>query len=128
MPVPAMHGLPVDGSFWICCCDTEKLLVQIYHGHLGHVYETWANSRRRHLDFPVEIAAALAAGKIDWITVTSSAIARSLVGLFGDDLERAKLAAISPLTADVLSAAGYSPTVVAEQYTTEGLLYALGNG
>ena len=42
-------------------------------------------------------------GKIDWITVTSSAIARSVVRLFGDDLKRSRLAAISPLTAEVLS-------------------------
>ena len=46
-----------------------------------------------------DVAAALAAGRIDWVTVTSSAIAKSLVNLFGDDLRRAKLAAVSPLTA-----------------------------
>jgi len=72
-----------------------------------------------------EIAAALAKGKIDWITVTSSAIARSLVQMFGEDLKKSKLAAISPLTAGVLTEAGYPPTVVAQQYTTEGLLDAI---
>ena len=46
-----------------------------------------------------EIAAALEAGEIDWVTVTSSAIARSLVNLAGDSLKRTKLVAISPLTA-----------------------------
>jgi uroporphyrinogen III methyltransferase/synthase len=44
------------------------------------------------------IAAMLAAGGIDWITVTSSSIARSLVNLFGDKLRQAKLASISPVT------------------------------
>lgn len=72
-----------------------------------------------------EIAAALATGEINWITVTSSAIARSLVQLFGDSLRNAKLAAISPLTAGVLKEAGHPPTVVAEEYTTEGLLRAI---
>jgi len=74
-----------------------------------------------------EVSAALADGNIDWITVTSSAIARSLVQLFGDDLTQAKLAAISPLTADILAGAGYRPAVVASQYTTEGLLEAILN-
>ncbi len=69
-----------------------------------------------------EILDALRAGQIDWVTVTSSAIARSLVGLFGDSLRQTKLAAISPLTAAVLDEAGYAPTVVADDYTTEGLL------
>ncbi|QEG32785.1 uroporphyrinogen-III C-methyltransferase [Bythopirellula goksoeyrii] len=67
----------------------------------------------------------LRAGKIDWITVTSSAIARSLVQMFGDELRKAKLAAISPLTAEVLSEAGYPAGVVAGEYTTDGLLLAI---
>ncbi len=72
----------------------------------------------------VEIVDALEAGQIDWVTVTSSAIARSLVNLFGDALRQTKLAAISPLTAGVLDEAGFATAVVAEEYTSEGLLRA----
>ncbi len=72
-----------------------------------------------------DIAAALAEGRIDWVTVTSSAIARSLVRLFGDDLKRSRLAAISPLTAEVLTEAGFPPAVVATEYTTDGLIGAI---
>lgn len=72
-----------------------------------------------------EIAESLQAGQVDWITVTSSAIARSLISLFGENLKQAKLAAISPLTAGVLAEAGYAPTVVASQYTTDGLVAAI---
>ena len=72
-----------------------------------------------------DVAAALAAGKIDWVTVTSSAIARSLVRMFGDALHQAQLAAISPLTAEVLSRAGFPPAVVAKEYTVAGLLQAI---
>jgi uroporphyrinogen III methyltransferase/synthase len=71
------------------------------------------------------ITRALAAGQIDWITVTSSAIARSLVGLFGARLRQSNLAAISPLTADVLTKAGYPPRAVATEYTGEGLVEAI---
>lgn len=71
------------------------------------------------------IAQALADGKVTYTTVTSSAIARSLVQLFGDDLHRTRLAAISPLTASVLAEHGVSPSVVAETYTTDGLVNAI---
>lgn len=71
------------------------------------------------------IAQALRAGEIEWVTVTSSAIARSLVALFGGDLRCARLLAISPLTAGVLHELGFPPATVAQQYTTEGLVNAL---
>lgn len=71
------------------------------------------------------IADALAAGSIDWIMVTSSASARSLVNLFGDNLQQASLVAISPLTGGVLTELGYPPAVVADEYTSEGMITAL---
>jgi uroporphyrinogen III methyltransferase/synthase len=73
------------------------------------------------------VAAALRAGQIDWITVTSSAIARSLGRLFGEDLRRAKLASISPLTSGVLRELGESPAVEAAEYTMAGLVAAIVN-
>lgn len=72
-----------------------------------------------------DVAAALAAGRVDWITVTSSAIARSLVRLFGDDLRRAGLASISPITSDALRELGHEPAVEAARYTMDGLVEAL---
>ncbi|MEM1304582.1 MAG: uroporphyrinogen-III synthase, partial [Planctomycetota bacterium] len=72
-----------------------------------------------------DVARKLSAGEIDWATVTSSAIAKSLVNLFGEGLRNARLAAISPLTAGVLSDAGFEPAAVAEQYTTDGLIDAM---
>jgi uroporphyrinogen III methyltransferase/synthase len=69
-----------------------------------------------------EVIEALVAGRIDWVTVTSSAIARSLVRLFGDHLTKTKLAAISPLTAEVLRVAGNPPAAVAKEYTSDGIV------
>lgn len=82
----------------------------------------------RSVDTPganADAAAALAAGRVDWTTATSSAIARSLVRLFGDDLRKTKLAAISPLTAGVLTEAGFSPAATATSYTADGLIDAI---
>jgi uroporphyrinogen III methyltransferase/synthase len=72
-----------------------------------------------------EVARALAAGNIDVTTVTSSAIAHSLVRLFGDDLSKTRLAAISPVTAATLTELGFAPAIVAVTYTTEGLIDAI---
>jgi uroporphyrinogen III methyltransferase / synthase len=75
-----------------------------------------------------EVSDALADGRIDWTTVTSSAIARSLVRLFGVALQQTKLAAISPLTAEVLTKLGHKPDVVAEDYTAAGIVAAILTG
>ncbi len=72
-----------------------------------------------------DVVEALAAGRIDWTTVTSSAIARSLVALFGDALRKTKLVAISPLTAEVLAELGHPAAAVASIYTGEGILDAI---
>lgn len=72
-----------------------------------------------------DIAHELAAGNIHFTTVTSSAIAHSLVGLFGTGLHQTRLAAISPLTAATLAELGYPPAIVAESYTTDGLVAAI---
>jgi uroporphyrinogen III methyltransferase/synthase len=72
-----------------------------------------------------DVAEALASGRIDWATVTSSAIARSLIHLFGEVLRKTRLVAISPLTAEVLQELGHPPSVVADPYTTEGIVAAI---
>jgi uroporphyrinogen III methyltransferase/synthase len=72
-----------------------------------------------------EIVAALAAGQIDYVTVSSSAVARSLHKLFGDLLDRAKLVSISPVTSATLRELGCEPALEAARYTTDGLISAI---
>jgi uroporphyrinogen III methyltransferase / synthase len=72
-----------------------------------------------------EIAAQLTAGRMDWTTVTSSAIARSLVRLFGESLRQTKLASISPVTSATLRELGFEPAAEAAEYTVAGLVQAI---
>ena len=72
-----------------------------------------------------DIIQELASGRIDITTVTSSAIAHNLARLFGDDLSKTRLAAISPLTASVLTELGHPAAIVAGIYTTDGLVQAI---
>jgi uroporphyrinogen III methyltransferase/synthase len=69
-----------------------------------------------------EIAERMAAGQIDWTTVTSSAIARSLAKMFGDSLERTRLVSISPITSTTLRELGYEPAAEAKEYTMAGVV------
>ena len=72
-----------------------------------------------------EIATSLTTNEITWTTVTSSAIARSLVNLFGESLRNTKLASISPITSATLRDLGFEPAVEASVHTMDGLVDAM---
>jgi uroporphyrinogen III methyltransferase/synthase len=72
-----------------------------------------------------EIAASLAAGRIDWISVTSSAIARSLAKMFGQELCKSQLASISPITSATIRSLGFEVAVEAIVYTMDGVVDAI---
>jgi uroporphyrinogen III methyltransferase/synthase len=80
-----------------------------------------------------EVAAALSAGEIDWVVVTSSSTVRSLARLYGAALRSARFASIGPLASAALRAAGYEPAAQATPHTSAGLVDAIlravrGNG
>jgi uroporphyrinogen III methyltransferase/synthase len=72
-----------------------------------------------------DVQRALEAGEIDWVTITSSAIARSMVRLIGPSMAHLHLASISPVTSQTLNALGYRPSCEASRYTMEGLVDAI---
>jgi len=74
------------------------------------------------------VATALASGSPLWVTVTSSAIARSLAALFGPALKHARLVSISPITTQTLRELGYEVAAEARQYTTDGVIEAILHG
>lgn len=92
----------------------------------GHVEEIVVYESRDVQQPSEESAHRLAAGEIDWVTVTSSAIARSLVAMYGDSLRKAQLASISPITSDTLRELGYPPAVEAAAHTMQELAEAIG--
>ncbi len=93
--------------------------------HGGQVEQVVVYTSRDVPSADEEILGLLRAGKIDWVTVTSSAIARSLVHLLGDDLRKAKLASISPITSATLREMGHEVAAEARQYTMAGLVSAM---
>ena len=89
------------------------------------VHETAAYENVDIEEADARVVSALETGTIDWITVTSSATARNLFRLYGDLLKNARLAAISPVTAESLRELGLTVDVVADPYTIESLLTAI---
>jgi uroporphyrinogen III methyltransferase/synthase len=71
------------------------------------------------------VAELLGSKRVQWVTVSSSTIARSLVRLFGEGLRQTKLASISPVTSATLRELGYEPAAEARHYTMAGLVEAI---
>ena len=62
---------------------------------------------------------------VDWVTVTSSAIARSLHRHWGDRLQKVKLVSISPITTQTLNECELKPAAEAKDYTSDGVVDAI---
>ena len=75
-----------------------------------------------------DVADALRAGEVGWVTVTSSPTARSLVRLYGELLKGTRIVSISPLTSASLRELGYPPAVEATPHTMDGMVEALLGG
>ena len=103
----------------------REVLAEELAAHGGAVEQIVAYRSRDVASADPDVAQLLGEGKLDWITVTSSAIARSLAALFGDQLGKSKLASISPVTSATLAELGHSVAAEAREYTTTGLVEAI---
>ena len=68
---------------------------------------------------------SLQAGEIDWLTVTSSAIATNAARLFGDVTGSTKIVSISPTTSQAARDAGLTVAAEATEYNMDGLIEAI---
>jgi uroporphyrinogen III methyltransferase/synthase len=71
------------------------------------------------------IVEQLAAHRVHWITVTSSAIAHSLKRMFGETLRNSRLVSISPITSAELRRLGFEPAAEATEQTMQGVADAV---
>lgn len=71
------------------------------------------------------ISADMEQGLFDYVMASSSAIARSLVAMFGESLNRTRLVSISPITSDALRAAGFEPQIESVVSTIPGMVDAI---
>jgi len=79
---------------------------------------------------PDSVVARIAAGTIDWITLTSPAIATRLHALLPGDVRnligrQVQLASLSPVTTEAARAVGWHVAAEAVEYTWDGLVQAI---
>jgi uroporphyrinogen III methyltransferase/synthase len=72
-----------------------------------------------------EVTEALKDGEVDFVTVSSSAIARALVALLGESLRETSLVSISPITTQTLAELEFAPAAEASEYTMDGIVDAI---
>lgn len=82
------------------------------------------------MELPAEALEAIKQGQVDWVTLTSSAIARRFAAMLppdlnSDDLKKVKFASISPVTTQAAQEAGLVVMVEAESFTFDGLIQAI---
>ena len=65
--------------------------------------------------------------EIDWVTVTSAAIAHSLARMLGPAMKSAKLASLSPAITGLLEELGYEVAAQAKEATMQSLIEAIGS-
>jgi len=117
--------------------DNQFLLVRASRGpdtlaqHLtqagGEVRSVVAYS---HSDVPQPdetIMRRMASGDIQWVTVTSDAIARSVVRMFGQNLHQTRLVSLSPGVSRTLESLGFTVAAQAAQPTMQSLVEAIAS-
>jgi uroporphyrinogen III methyltransferase/synthase len=103
----------------------REILAETLTGAEADVTQVVTYESRDVVTPDAEVARLLEAGQIDWVTVTSSAIAHALVGMFGDALRSARLASLSPVTSATLAELGLPVAAEAREYTIAGLVAAV---
>ena len=96
-----------------------------------HVEQVTVYDQVDRVDSTAEAFAALRRGEIEFVTLSSSNVARALLGLFDDTLKgrvtrgEVKLVAISPETGRVVRELGFPVAAEADVYTADGLIDAV---
>jgi uroporphyrinogen III methyltransferase/synthase len=122
----AFANQPPRGRFLLVRADRGRDVLPRDLESRGHLVDEVV----AYVSRPVEALAAdaladLDRAGIDWITVTSPAIAAAAVKACGERLRHWRIASISPLTSAALQAAGFEPTAEAERATAGALVEAI---
>jgi uroporphyrinogen III methyltransferase/synthase len=122
----AFAAVPRGGRFLLVRADRGRDLLRQELSARGHTVDEVAAYRSVSVEpLDPETLAAVDRAGIDWITITSSAIAEAAVRVFGDRLHRWRVASLSPITSATLARAGIRVEAEAAEATAAGLVAAL---
>jgi len=91
----------------------------------GVVEEVVAYHSADVVELTTRVSDRIDSGAIDWIVVTSSAIARATANLMPEKLKQGKIVSISPITTATLNQLGYEVDVEARRYDMPGIVAAI---
>lgn len=100
---------------------------------VAHVEQVAVYRNVDAVDLPPRVVQRIAEGSVDWITLTSPAIANRLYALLPDAARAriggvVRLASISPVTSAATRELGWTVAAEAEVYTWDGVVRAIVNG
>ena len=103
----------------------RDVIKRLLTGAGGNVTEiaVYRSVDRTHAD--PKITEFMRQGKVDYVTVTSSAIASSLVAMFGELLRQTSLVSISSITSQTLCNLGFPPHREAAEASLDGIVRVL---
>jgi uroporphyrinogen III methyltransferase/synthase len=110
--------------------DRGRTLLKDELEHLANVHQVAVYHNADVERLPESVTARILDGSIDWITLTSSAIASRLHALLPEAARRhigtnVRIASLSPVTSETAAHLGWDVAVQAAEYTWEGLVRAL---
>lgn len=124
--VEKLAGLPPRNRFLLVRAERGRDVLRRELATAGHhVSEAVAYRSVAVTSLNPVARSILAESAIDWVVMTSPAIADSARALFGDRLQAWRIASISPLTSEVLRSHGFPPTVEATEASAAGLIAAM---
>lgn len=105
------------------------LLQRLLAGGAAEVKDIALYETRPTSQLPAGLAETIDAGRVQWITFSSSSTVRNFLSLLGPDyarrLAQTRLASIGPITTSALRDAGLTPTVEAQTFNIDGLVAAI---
>jgi uroporphyrinogen III methyltransferase/synthase len=124
--VAEFADMPRGGRFLLVRADRGREVLRAELLARGHAVDEVAAYRTVPIDAvdPATLAAVDRAG-IEWITITSSAIAEAAVRVFGDRLHHWRVASLSSITSATLRRAGIPVAAEAVEATAAGLVAAI---
>lgn len=124
--VEALAGVASGGRFLLVRADQGRDVLRHALDAAGHHVTEAVAYRSTAIESLDAAAKAMLDGcPIDWIVITSPAIAAASVSLFGPRMREWNVASISPLTSAALAREGFPPTVEAAESTAEAIVEAM---
>ncbi|MCX7701940.1 MAG: uroporphyrinogen-III C-methyltransferase [Gemmataceae bacterium] len=118
-------------SVLLARADRGRDILQLELGRIARVDQVAVYSQRDAAELEPHVVDALRRGQIDWLTFTSSNIARSILGRLDEEASRpiragrTRIATISPITSEAVRQLGFPVAIEAQEATTAGLIAAL---